>query len=134
MGSIYVIKYTFFRGNPISGQKNIFKSAAQEIADLKKQVADAEVALKKAGEQRKADNALFQTSITDQHATVAILKMALNRLKEFYAPKAELLQVRLHSNANPPPRPSGPEAVGYAKSSSSGGVLALLDMIIADAG
>ena len=30
MGSTYVIKSTFFRGNPISGQKQIFKSAAQE--------------------------------------------------------------------------------------------------------
>jgi len=114
--------------------ENTLATGDQEIADLKTQVAEAEVALKKAGEQRKADNALFQTSISDQHATVAILHMALNRLKEFYAPKGALLQVRLHSNANPPPRPSGPEAVGYSKSSSSGGVLALLDMIIADAG
>ena len=29
MGSIYVIKSTFLRGNPISGKQKIFKSAAQ---------------------------------------------------------------------------------------------------------
>jgi chromosome segregation ATPase len=101
-----------------------------EIKDLKTQVAEAEVALKKAGEQRKADNGLFQTSMADQRATIAILQMAAKRLKAFYEPKAALLQVRLH--ANPPPTPSGPEAVGYSKSSSSGGVMGLLDMIIAD--
>jgi len=101
-----------------------------EIKDLKTQVAEAEVALKKAGEQRKADNGLFQTSMADQRATIAILQMASKRLKAFYEPKAALLQVRLH--ANPPPTPSGPEAVGYSKSSSSGGVMGLLDMIIAD--
>ena len=28
MGSVCVIKSTFLRGNPISGKKNIFKSAA----------------------------------------------------------------------------------------------------------
>ena len=33
MGSIYVIKSTFLRGNPISGQKQIFKSAAQCMLD-----------------------------------------------------------------------------------------------------
>jgi len=113
---------------------NTLATAEGDIADLKKEVGEAEVALKKAGEQRKADNALFQTSVKDQRATIAILQMALKRLKAFYEPKAELLQVRLHSDANPPPRPSGPEAVGYEKSGSSGGVLQLLSMIIDDAG
>jgi len=114
--------------------ENTIKVGDTDIADLKKQVADAEVSLKTAGEQRKADNQLFQTDMADQRATITILNMALTRLKEFYAPKAGLLQVRLHSHANPPPKPSGPEAVGYAKSGSSGGVMGLLTMIIEDAG
>jgi len=113
---------------------NTLATGDQDIEDLKAQVAEAEVSLKKAGEQRKADNGLFQTSIADQRATIAILQMAEKRLKAFYEPKAELLQVRLHASANPPPRPSGPEAVGYKKSGSSGGVMQLLSMIIADAG
>jgi len=113
---------------------NTLATGDQDIEDLKAQVAEAEVSLKKAGEQRKADNGLFQTSIADQRATIAILQMASKRLKAFYEPKAELLQVRLHASANPPPRPSGPEAVGYKKSGSSGGVMQLLSMIIADAG
>lgn len=113
----------------ISNNLAVLKS---DIDELTKEVAQAEVSLKQAGEQRKGDNKLFQTSITDQRATIHILNMALDRLKDFYKPKASLAQVRAHVAANPPPRPSGPEAVGYSKSSSSGGVLQLLDMIIAD--
>merc|ERR1719446_1266317 len=106
---------------------NTLKVLNKDIDDIKAEVAEAEVSLKQAGEQRKADNQLFQQSIADQRATIRILQMALERLKAFYEPKAELLQVRLHANvAPPPPKPSGPEAVGYKKSGSSGGVMQLL--------
>merc|ERR1719162_2828844 len=111
---------------------NTISELSSDIDELKKEVAEAEVSLKQAGEQRKSENGLFQTSVNDQRATIAILNMALDRLKDFYKPKASLAQVHAHVAANPPPKPSGPEAVGYAKSGSSGGVLGLLDMIIAD--
>jgi len=109
---------------------NTLATGDKDIADLKNEVHEAEVSLKQAGEQRKADNQLFQTTVADQRAMIAILNMALGRLQEFYAPK--LMQV--HAHANPPPKPSGPEAVGYSKSGSSGGVMGLLKLIIADAG
>merc|ERR1719487_1443215 len=116
---------------------NTIKTLDAGIEELKNEVAEAEVSLKQAGEQRKAENKLFQTSISDQRATITILNMALDRLKEFYAPKgASMVEVRQHSQAAshssvapPPPTPAG-----YEKSGSSGGVLQLLDMIIADAG
>jgi len=111
--------------------ENTLKMLNKDIDDLKAEVAEAEVNLKKAGEQRKADNQLYQTTISDQRAMITILNMALDRLKAFYEPKAALLQVRLH--ANPPPKPSGPEAVGYSKSGTSGGVMQLLSMIVEDA-
>jgi len=112
---------------------NTLEVLSKDTADTKTEVADAEVNLKIAGEQRKAENQLFQQSMADQRATAQILTMALERLKEFYEPKPALLQVHLHSNANPPPTPSGPNAVGYSKSGTSGGVMGLLTMIIADA-
>jgi len=111
---------------------NTISVASSDIDELQKEVAEAEVSLKQAGEQRKSENGLFQTSVNDHRATITILNIALNRLKDFYKPKAALAQVRAHVAANPPPKPSGPEAVGYAKSGSSGGVLELLGMIIAD--
>merc|ERR1719199_1107753 len=110
---------------------NTLKMLNKDIDDLKNEVSEAEISLKQAGEQRKSENQLFQTSIKDQRAMVTILNMALDRLREFYEPKAVLAQV--HSHANPPPKPSGPEAVGYTKSGTSGGVMNLLGMIIADA-
>lgn len=35
----------------------------------------------------EAENALYQTSISDQRATINILNKALARLKQFYAPE-----------------------------------------------
>merc|ERR1719490_518127 len=54
----------------------------QQIEDLKNDVSEMQVSLKKAGEDRKAENQLFQTSISDQRATVTVLK-------EFYAKVGE---------------------------------------------
>jgi len=109
--------------------QNTIKVLTGDIENLQNEVAEAQVSLKTAGENRKAENQLFQTSMADQSATIAILGMALKRLEEFY--KSSLVQV--HAHAAPPPKPSGPEAVGYKKNGSSGGVLGLLSMIIADA-
>jgi len=112
---------------------NSLEALNADIAELTKEVADMEVSLKKAGEQRKAENQLFQTSVADQRATVTILNMALDRLKKFYAltQTASLVEIRAHSAANPPPKPS---TTGYEKSGSSGGVMQLISMIIEDAG
>merc|ERR1719375_1694523 len=82
---------------------NTLKVLNKDIDDIKAEVAEAEVSLKQAGEQRKADNQLFQQSIADQKATITILNMALKRLKAFYEPKAEFVQVHKHSQVAPPP-------------------------------
>jgi len=50
------------------------ETVEQQIEDLKKDVAEMEVSLKKAGEDRKAENQVFQTSISDQRATVQYWK------------------------------------------------------------
>jgi len=109
---------------------NTLAQVASDIERLQKEVADMQVSLKQAGEQRKEQNALFQTTMSDQRATIRILQMALGRLKEFYAPKGTaLVDIKAHNAASPPP----PKPSGYEKSSSSGGVLQLLSMIISDA-
>merc|ERR1719263_1033826 len=90
------------------------------------------VALKQAGEERKAENMLFQQSVSDQRATILILNKALARLEEFYG-KAELMQVRMHRQepgAAAPPPPPTPKA--YAKR-PAGGVLGMIKMIVKDA-
>jgi len=108
---------------------NTMATVGDEIDRLKTEVGEMQVALKEAGEQRKAANKVFQQTMSDQRATITILNMALDRLKEFYAPKAALVEVHAHKQA-PPPKPS---STGYEKSGSSGGVLQLLAKIITDA-
>eukprot|EP00747_Dinoflagellata_sp_TGD_P146184 gnl/TRDRNA2_/TRDRNA2_176665_c1_seq14.p1 gnl/TRDRNA2_/TRDRNA2_176665_c1~~gnl/TRDRNA2_/TRDRNA2_176665_c1_seq14.p1 ORF type:complete len:473 (-),score=183.83 gnl/TRDRNA2_/TRDRNA2_176665_c1_seq14:82-1305(-) len=108
-----------------TGLVNTLATLADEIAALKKQVFEMEVALKQAGENRKEENLLFQQSVSDQRATIKILSMALDRLKEFYE-KTELVQ--RNKQAPPPPTPGA-----YEKSESSGGVMQLIKKIITDA-
>lgn len=106
---------------------NSLDSLAGQISELTAEVAEMEVSLKQAGEQRKADNQLYQTSMSDQRATIAVLNMAAGRLKKFYG----FMEVRAHSNAAAAPPPPLPKA--YSKSSNSGGVMQLLAKIVSDA-
>merc|ERR1719487_143208 len=116
--------------------ENQIKVLIKDIEDLEVEVSESEVSLKKAGEDRKAENQVFQTTIADQRAMMTILNMALTRLREFYDPAAlttTLAPPALLNVPNPPPKPSGPESVGYKKSGSSGGVMQMIMMIIEDA-
>merc|ERR1719454_786154 len=63
---------------------NTLEKLANQIKELQAEVADMEVQLKSAGEQRKAENELYQTTMSDQRATIAVLNMAAARLKKFY--------------------------------------------------
>merc|ERR1719253_1228799 len=67
------------------------ESLTAEIATATKQIADTEVAIKKASQVREGENAEFQKTVADQRATQAILKKALGKLQEFYK-RALLLQ------------------------------------------
>jgi len=114
--------------------ENTLETLAEEIATLKKEVTDMEVGLKQAGVNRKEENQLFQQQVADQRATVKVLNMALDRLKEFYTPDAAFAQIRSHQPtpgaavAAPPPKPGA-----YEKSAGSGGVMQLLAKIISEA-
>lgn len=102
-----------------------------EIEELRAEEEQMKVSLKEAGEQRKQQNLLFQTSITDQRATTSILQKALARLQQFY--KAELVQVSMHDPENKPGRAVAPppsKGQDYAKSGGSGAVMQLLMKII----
>eukprot|EP00747_Dinoflagellata_sp_TGD_P140448 gnl/TRDRNA2_/TRDRNA2_176011_c0_seq45.p1 gnl/TRDRNA2_/TRDRNA2_176011_c0~~gnl/TRDRNA2_/TRDRNA2_176011_c0_seq45.p1 ORF type:complete len:684 (+),score=241.68 gnl/TRDRNA2_/TRDRNA2_176011_c0_seq45:68-2119(+) len=100
---------------------NEIATITEEINVLKKDVEDMEVALKQAGETRKTENLQFQQAVSDQRATIKILNMALDRLKEFYG----FVQV---DKAAAPPRPGG-----FSKNKQSGGVMQMIAKIISDA-
>lgn len=111
--------------------ENTLETLGEEIATLKKEVSDMEVGLKQAGIQRKTENELFQQSVADQRATVKILNMALDKLKDFYN-KDSFAQIRAHApgqaSSAPPPKPGA-----YEKSAGAGGVMQLLAKIISEA-
>jgi hypothetical protein len=100
-----------------------------EIAELRKEVADNEVALKDAGEDRKVDNQLYQASVMDQRATVRILEKALARLKTYYAALLQTQQPVPGAAAPPPPA----RGKAYEKGAGAAGVLQVIQMVIEDA-
>lgn len=98
--------------------------------ELKNEVEQMEVELKKAGEARKAENQLYQTSISDQRATVAILEMAYGKLKAFYASSStSFVQDSAPGVASSPE----PETQEYSRNDLGGSVMQLIAKIISDA-
>lgn len=95
------------------------------IDNLKSEIAEMQVQMKRAGEDREKENKEFQTTVADQRATAKLLKAALTILQDFYGKKS-LLQ----EPAGPPP-PAGFEA--YKKNQASGGVMGMMQQIIDDA-
>merc|ERR1719421_1390273 len=101
----------------------------EEQIRLKAEIAEARMEQKKASENRETENKEFQTVVTDQQATQKILAKAKDRLAQFYAKKAALLQTRAKSHAKATQQP--PVAFKpYKKAGSGGGAMALLQNII----
>jgi len=101
------------------------------IMELKAKIADLQIQLKRAGEDKVKENSLFQTTVADQRATQKLLAGALNILKGFYD-KAALLQKSSGKQepAGPPPPPG---FKSYENNAQSGGVMAMIQQIIDDA-
>merc|ERR1719265_1017425 len=58
-------------------------NTGEEIAAAQKEVADTQLQIKKASQNREAENFDYQSTINEQAATQAILKKAVDRLKEY---------------------------------------------------
>jgi len=94
----------------------------QSIGELKAAVSDAQIALKRASEDRKAENHDFQQELAEQTATAQILKKALAKLTEFYGDA--LLQEKamlVSRHRQPATSSSSSSSVSVTVSSSSGG-------------
>merc|ERR1719207_107256 len=77
-----------------------------DLETLKQQVSDNQIALKRASEDRQAENLEFQQIVADQRATVTILNKALEKLNSFYSKQA-LVEVRAHRHTGRQDPPSG---------------------------
>jgi len=98
----------------IDDLSSLISTLTDEIAALKAQVAQTNVEMKAASENREAENKDFQVTVSDQKATQAILKKASERMKAFYG----FLQQ--------------PKQGSYGKSAGGNHVLNLLDSIIGE--
>jgi hypothetical protein len=106
------------------------KTLAEAIEALKAEIAEMQVQLKRAGEDREKENKEFQMTVADQRETQKLLQAALSVLAGFYGKKDAAALVQKQEPVGPPP-PPGFE--GYKKSAASGGVMAMLQQIISDA-
>merc|ERR1711920_1141565 len=104
------------------------KTLTEEIEALKAEIAEMQLQLKRAGENRETENKEFQMTVADQRETQRLLQAALNVLAEFYGDKKEAL---LQQEPVGPPPPPGFEA--YKKNAAAGGVISEIQQIISDA-
>jgi hypothetical protein len=102
------------------------------IETLKSEIAEMQVQLKRAGEDREKENKEFQTTVADQRETQKLLQTALGVLADVYSKKqsgsGEFVQKQ--ELTGPPPPPG---FANYKKNAASGGVMGLLQQIINDA-
>jgi len=104
------------------------------IETLKAEIAEMQVQMKRAGEDREKENKEFQSVVADQRATQKLLAQALSVLKGVYDKKAkaafaqEANEAKASSGQAPPPG-----FKKYKKNSAAGGVMGMIQQIIQDA-
>merc|ERR1719482_1661704 len=102
---------------------------AKAIETLKAEIAEMQVQMKRAGEDREKENKEFQMTVADQRATQKLLAQALGVLKGFYDKKAEAALLQQEPAGPAPP----PGFKAYKKSAAAGGVMGMIQQIINDA-
>merc|ERR1719324_495650 len=144
----------------IDDLKMTIETLTKDIEQLNAEIAEMELELKKAGENRDAEHKDFQMTVADQQATQKLLKMALAVLRKFYAggegsmarksasllhhksakrddPTSVVVEVNVVPAGQKPEGPAGPPPPpGFKpmkKNEKSGGVMYLLEKIIRDA-
>merc|ERR1719297_345616 len=107
------------------------KALGEAIDTLKAEIAEMQVQLKRAGEDREKQNKEFQSTVADQRETQKLLKAALGVLQDFYAKKAPAASFAQKQEPVGPPPPPGFEE--YKNNAANGGVLSLIQQIMTDA-
>merc|ERR1719436_2249394 len=107
------------------------KALGEAIDTLKAEIAEMQVQLKRAGEDREKQNKEFQSTVADQRETQKLLKAALGVLQDFYAKKAPAASLAQKQEPVGPPPPPGFEE--YKNNAANGGVMSMIQQIITDA-
>jgi len=104
---------------------------AKAIETLKAEIAEMQVQMKRAGEDREKENKEFQMTVADQRATQKLLAQALGVLKGVYDKKAKAALLQQGQEPAGPPPPPGFKS--YKKNAAAGGVMGMIQQIINDA-
>jgi hypothetical protein len=107
------------------------KAGADAIAALKKSVSEAQVEMKRSGEDREKENLEFQTTVADQRATVKLLTAAMNVLKGFYEKSSKGTAFLYTATLDEQAPPAGFKTM--EKNAGGGGVIGMITQIINDA-
>jgi myosin protein heavy chain len=105
------------------------KSLEEAVAAAHAQISELQVNLQRANEDRQAENHAFQTTITDQMATVAVLKKASERLAKFYEKEDEEALLQVRSRRQTPPVAQAE----YAPNKGASGVMQMIEKLIQEA-
>merc|ERR1719311_1227992 len=116
---------------------SMMDSLTEEIKTIQEEMAVTQTEMKKASQMREGENKDFQTTVTEQRATQALLQKALDRLKAFYDKKAAaLVQAREDAEDDQEPgaaTPPMPEALPeYKKNAGASGVTTMIGQVIED--
>lgn len=111
----------------IDNLKVQIKTLTEEIEATQTQMDELKVQIKRGGEIREKENLDFQAVVKDQRATKLMLNNALDKLKGFYQKKAKAF---LQQQPVGPASPAGFKS--YSNQSGAGGVMSLIEQVIAD--
>merc|ERR1719478_1499567 len=114
----------------ISDAKESIATLKEEIEALSDGIKALDKQVAEATEQRKEEHADSVETLTNDNAAKELIGIAKNRMNKFYNPKLYKAPAAFAQVAPPPP----PETFGaYAKKSGeSGGVIAMMDTMVAD--
>jgi len=100
------------------------KTLEDGITDATAQIAQQQLDLQRASENRKAENIDFQKTVADQMTTVEVLKQALDKLAKYY----DLVQTQSKS-AQTPPVPQ----MEYEPNKGATGIMEILEKLVGEA-
>merc|ERR1719171_3198653 len=121
----------------IENAKEGITKLAEEIEALEESISDLDKSVASATAQRQEENKDYTELMASDNAAKSLLEFAKNRLNKFYNPKlykkeAAMAQVNIHQQREAPPPPPATAGAFKKKSEESNGVIAMIDLLIAD--
>merc|ERR1719326_1356622 len=126
-------------GKAIADNEEAIATLASEIKALSAGIKALDKSVAEATDARKAEHDDYVETLAGNNAAKDLLAFAKNRLNKFYNPKLYVAppareaaaMAQLHGAAAPPPPPAAD--LSYKKSGEeSGGVIAMIDLLVAD--